>query len=186
MLAICLTLIDGMSDKEKFTAVYEAYKNIMYKKALSILDNSSLAEEVVQESFLKIAKNISGISEPVCKRTAAFVIIIVKNTSIDKLRTEHTGLNVPLNEETEFENSGDSFPDINQLSTGKGFEAIVQCIASMDSLYSDVLKLKYIYGYSNGEIAELLDIRQKTVEMRLYRGKKMLKSELEENGYAIR
>lgn len=186
MLTLCLTIIDKSGDKEKFTAVYNAYKNIMYKKSLSILNNEALAEEAVQESFLKIAKNISGISDPVSNRTAAFVIIIVRNTSIDKLRTEHQERTVPLNEEVEFENAGDSFPNTSLLSTGKGFEAIVQCIASMNDIYSDVLKLKYIYGYSNSEIAALLNIRQKTVEMRLYRGKNMLRAELEANGYAIR
>lgn len=88
MLGFYLALIDNPSDKEKFTEIYNHYKDMMHQKAMSILHNTALAEEAVQESFLKITKNISKISSPVCSKTAAFIVIIVRNTSYDILRTE--------------------------------------------------------------------------------------------------
>ena len=88
MLSFYLTLIDEPSDKEKFTEIYEHYKGIMMQKAMSILHSSALAEEAVQESLVKIAKNIFKISSPICSKTASFIVIIVRNTSYDILRTE--------------------------------------------------------------------------------------------------
>lgn len=67
MLSFYLTLIDEPSDKEKFTEIYEHYKGMMMQKAMSILHSSALAEEAVQESFVKIAKNIFKISSPICE-----------------------------------------------------------------------------------------------------------------------
>lgn len=81
MLGFYLALIDDPSDKEKFAEIYAHYKNMMHQKAMPILHNTALAEEAVQESFLKIAKNISKISSPVCSKTASFIVIIVRNTS---------------------------------------------------------------------------------------------------------
>lgn len=88
MLGVYLALIDEPSDKEKFTEIYNHYRDMMHRRAMSILHNTVLAEEAVQESFLKIAKNISKISSPVCSKTASFIVIIVRNTSYDILRTE--------------------------------------------------------------------------------------------------
>ena len=62
MLSIYLALIDEPSDKEKFEQLYHDYQKIMFGTAMSVLHNAALAEEAVQESFLKIAKNISAFS----------------------------------------------------------------------------------------------------------------------------
>lgn len=99
MLSFYLTLINEPSDKEKFTEIYEHYKGMMMQKAISILHSSALAEEAVQESFIKIAKNIFKISSPICSKTASFIVIIVRNTSYDILRREKPDKNVLLDEE---------------------------------------------------------------------------------------
>lgn len=77
MLEMCLALIDEPSDKEKFTKIYYAYNDMMFRTAMKVLNNKSLAEEAVQDSFIKIAKNISKFSEPVCSKSAGFIVIIV-------------------------------------------------------------------------------------------------------------
>ena len=42
-----------------------------------------------------------------------------------------------------------------------------------------VLELRYFHEYSNGEIAKILDISKKNVEIRLYRAKKKMKEVLQ-------
>lgn len=76
-------------------------------------------------------------------------------------------------------------PDITDVLSG-GIGDVMDIISGMDKLYSDVIKLKYIYGYSNAEISKLLNISAKNTEMRLYRAKLILKNKLEEKGYAIK
>lgn len=184
MLGMYLALIDEPSDKEKFSKIYNEYKDMMFQKAYLLLNNSALAEEAVQESLLKIAKNIHKISEPVCSKTAAFIVIIVRNTCYDILKKEKNVDILSLDENIETLNI--SFPDVEQAIVGIGFNGIVKLICCMDKIYSDVMKLKYIYGYSSKEIAEILNITSKNAEMRLYRGKQILKSMLEEDGNVIK
>lgn len=185
MIGFYLSLIDDPTDKEKFTEIYNYYKNMMHKKAMSILNNTALAEEAVQESFLKIAKNISKISSPICSKTASFIVIIVRNTSYDILRKEKPNESIYLDDDISV-SSNVELPNIEEVLPNIGINFILDIISEMDNKYRDSLSLKYLYGYSCIEIAELLGITEKNAEMRIYRAKAILKSKLEENGYAIR
>lgn len=185
MLGFYLALIDEPSDKEKFTEIYNHYKNMMHQKAMSILHNTALAEEAVQESFLKIAKNISKISSPVCSKTASFIVIIVRNTSYDILRTEKPNDSVPLDDDI-IVSSNVEMPDIDKVFSNIGINFVLDIINEMDNKYRDALALKHLYGYNSSEIAKLLGITEKNADMRIYRAKAILKARLEENGYAVK
>lgn len=184
MLGFYLALIDEPGDKEKFKEIYYAYKDMMFHIAMKILHNRSLAEEAVQDSFLKIAKNISKFFEPVCSKSACFIVIIVRNTSINNLKKENQDQKTPYNDNI---NSSDiTMPDFERVVSDIGYVGVTEIIESMDNIYGDALTLKYIYGYSNSELADFLGITQKNAEMRIYRGKEILKKKLEENGYAVK
>ncbi len=183
MLSTYLTVLSEPSDREKFERIYHAYKDMMFRAAMKNVNNPSLAEEIVQDSFLKILKNLSKFPRPVCKETAHLIVIIVRNASYDCLRREKPGSTVPLDSERE-EAASVNLPDITEALLG-GVENIVEMINEIDKIYSDVLMLKYLYGYSNAEISELLGISSKAAEMRLYRARLILKKKLKENGYEI-
>lgn len=185
MLCFYLALIDDPTDKEKFTAIYDNYKDMMHRKAMSILHNTALSEEAVQESFIKIAKNISKISSPGCSKTASFLVIIVRNTSYDILRREKPNEKFNLDDET-FVNGNIQMPDIEEVFSKIGMNQIVEFINGMDNKYRDALTLKCLYGYSCTEIAKLLGITEKNAQMRIYRAKAILKTKLEENDYAVK
>lgn len=176
MLGFYLSLIDEPDDKEKFAEIFRSYGNMMFSKAMSILHNAALAEEAVQESFLKIAKNISKISDPNCRKTAAFIVIIVRNTALDMLKTEHINDREPLDE---------AIPDISsdtlsRIISNDGYNALLNAVNGLDSIYSDVLMLKLVYGYDTASISKLMNIPVKTADSRIYRGKKLLMTKLEE------
>lgn len=176
MLGFYLSLIDEPDDKEKFAEIFRSYGNMMFSKAMSVLHNTALAEEAVQESFLKIAKNISKISEPNCSKTAAFIVIIVRNTALDMLKNEHINDTEPLDE---------AIPDISsdvmsRIISSDGYSALLNAVNGLDSIYSDVLMLKLVYGYDTASISKLMNIPVKTADSRIYRGKKLLMTKLEE------
>ena len=183
MLSIYLALIDLPSDREKFAAIYDAYRELMFRVAMSVLHNHALAEEAVQESFLKIAKKISSFSEAVCSKSAAFIVIIVRNTAIDILRKENPGAEIPFDEAIgNAENL--KMPEIGNVIFN-GADSVAEIISEMEKIYADALKLKYIYGFDYSEMSEILNISEKNAQMRVYRGKLILKKKLEEAGYEI-
>ena len=58
------------------------------------------------------------------------------------------------------------------------YEDVVKAIENLDPVYSVTLLLKYERGLSPKEIAEMMEIPEKTVYTRLSRGKKMLRDAL--------
>lgn len=55
---------------------------------------------------------------------------------------------------------------------------LVEALKAMDTKYRDVLFLKYIYGYSVKEIADMLEITESNVTTRLNRGRGYVKSSI--------
>ena len=170
MLSICLALIDEPSDKEKFLAIYENYKNMMFYKAMSVLHSSSLAEDAVQESLIKIAKNISKISSVDCSQTRSFIVIIVRNASLNMIKSEEIDDNTP----------DISMDVLSKVMSKQGYEYLITLVNELEDIYTDVLTLKLVMGYSNEEISSLLGVPKKTVDSRIYRGKKILQRKLED------
>ena len=181
MIGIYLALIDEPSDKEKFNEIYYRYKDMMFCKAMTILHNASLSEEAVQESFLKIAKNISKISETDCSKTAAFIVIIIRNTAINMLKSEHMGETISIDEVDEIADISDISNDmLSMLISREGYEILVSALKSLDKKYCDVLMLKLVYEYSIEDISAMLKIPKRTIESRIYRGRKQLIKLLED------
>lgn len=182
MLSLYLALISEPSDKEKFNELYTSFKDKMFAVAMAVLHNAALAEEAVSESFFKIAKKFELFSDVYSRKTLSLIVIVVRNASIDILRKERHESN-PLDGSFDYHNNV-IFPDVRRVIEG-GTDALLEAIDSLDPIYSDALKLKYIYGYSNADIAGLLGISEKGAGSRIYRAKIMLKEKLEEMGYEI-
>ena len=81
-----MSLIDNEDDKIKFEDIYGKYKKMMFWIANQILNDERDIEEVVQDSFIKIIRNLDKIEKINSKKTKSFISIIVKNTAIDVYR----------------------------------------------------------------------------------------------------
>ena len=57
LLSLYLAVLDDQSNEEQFIAVYNTYKRLVYHTAYKIMGDSYLAEDVLQEVFLYVAKN---------------------------------------------------------------------------------------------------------------------------------
>ena len=82
MLQFYLQLLDTEEEQRDFTLLYETYRKLMHWIAKRILYDEGLAEDAVQEAFLRIAKNFYKIKEILCPETRNFVVIIVRNVAL--------------------------------------------------------------------------------------------------------
>lgn len=56
MLMIYISMLETEEDKDIFIQLHDEYSGVMFKRAYSILRDTALAEDVVQESFIRILK----------------------------------------------------------------------------------------------------------------------------------
>ena len=69
MIGLFLNLLDTQTEKDRFTELYDTYKDLLYWIALKRTNNIEDAEECVQETFFYVAKHFEKIGEVKSKRT---------------------------------------------------------------------------------------------------------------------
>lgn len=169
-----------VSDEEKFRCTYQQYVGLAYYIAFEILQQKEDAEDAVQETFIRMAKNISKISDPFCPETKNFVVIICKNVSLDILKKR---------KRSKVEELSDYIPDERPESNPYGMSSendtiniIVDAILKLSDRYRDCLYMELVEELDYKEIAFVLGQKPETVRKRLQRGKKILRKKLEEGG----
>ena len=83
MLAMYLAVLDDRSSEEQFIDVYNTYKRLVYHTAYKIMGDSYLAEDVLQEVFLYVAKNFSKIHRENCHELAAYLVSCSRSRAYD-------------------------------------------------------------------------------------------------------
>ncbi len=177
MLFIILSSVNlNDCEKNKFEIVYNTYKNTLFSHAFNIIKNTTDAEDVLQEAFIKIAKNINAIDDINSKETISFLIVITKNTAYDYIRKTSKIKELPINENLETVDES----ALETLISNIEYEEIVSVITTIPSPYNEVLYLHYVKDYSIKKTADLLNKKTATVKMQLVRGKKILIDKLSE------
>lgn len=86
MIDIYLSALETTEDKAEFEDLYIKYRQKMYAVAYSILHNVEDSEDAVHNAFLNIAKNFEKFKNFSCQDKERYIVIIVRNVSIDIYR----------------------------------------------------------------------------------------------------
>lgn len=141
---------------------------IIYK----IVGASSDVDDIAQEVFLKIYKNIGGFREE--SKFSTWVYRITVNTVWDFLRRAKTKKTIPL------ENADPVFVR-DRHDKQELFDLLNKNIQELPVNYRTIIVLKDIEDLSYAEIAEVLKCRIGTVESRLFRARQCLREKLKES-----
>lgn len=148
-------------DEGAFGFLYDHYSKALYGVIGQIIPEAGLAEDVLQEVFVKIWQNIRAY-DPQKGRLYTWMLNIARNTAIDRTRskdfsnrTKTAGL--PDNVYEEREGSAPAVEDIG----------LKRVINSLPEESRKLLQLAYFQGYTQEEIARLLGIPLGTVKTRI-------------------
>lgn len=143
------------------------YLDTIYRVALNGCKNHADAEDVVQNTFLKLLNNHNDFTDDDHARKWLIRVAINEcNTLWRSPWKKHTTSLDELSTEPTF-----SSPDKSEL-----YYAVMELPAK----YRQIVHLYYFEGYSVREIAELLNLSETAVQTRLLRARKQLKDLLKE------
>lgn len=163
-------------DENKLVALYEKYYHVLLYVAVGYLKDHQLAEDMVQETFIKVADRLSAVQEVSSKMTKYFLITIVRNKCIDYIRKMKRMPEIVL-EDWELGMEGCDQP-LEQVVRQETLRELNIMIDQLEDSYKIPLKLRYIEGLSNQEIAEKTHLSANLVAVRINRAKKMLREML--------
>lgn len=174
---IFLSLLDSEEDKVTFQEIYEKNCMLMLHMAMKILGQQQEAEDAVHEAFLSLAKHYSRYKKRNAGEMRALCLIMTKNKAIDILREKRHLCDEAIETLNLYEDNAGDQPESVVIGQEQA-DVVRRALRELPEILKCVLELKYYLEYSNREIAGILDIPIKTVEMRLYRGKQKLKEVL--------
>lgn len=176
MLAI-FGVLEDKAERRLAEAIYRKHKRAMYGVAYSILKNSADAEDAVMDAVCKIINNISKFDSEASEKTRSLVMIIVRNTALNKYNYDKKHVAVSIDEDEESALYTDETPE-EFFCNAESYEELLTEIRALEPIYRDVILLKYLYEYGNFEISAMLGISEATVRVRLMRAKRLLKNKL--------
>ncbi|MCM0647127.1 RNA polymerase sigma factor [Clostridium swellfunianum] len=149
---------------EVFLEWLDLNKDKLYRMCFSYVKNNADVEDVFHNTAIKVIENIQKLkSEEAFEK---WVISIMLNECRKLLREKKKVL---ISEEIEVSS------EINVLAEQEERMDLINGLKKIDEKHKEMIILKYYSGYSQKEIAEILDIPLGTVKTKLFRGLKMLR-----------
>lgn len=173
-------------DVKSFEILIANYKKRAFNIAYRMLGNLEDANDVTQESFLKIYRSIDKFKGK--SSFSTWLYSIVSNTCIDFIRKNRKKTTISI--DTNYDEDGYEIEIADEKNTTESLfekkEIIRSIHDAINRLNHDqkiVIILRDIQGFSYFEISKILNISEGTVKSRISRGRKNLKNILEEMLY---
>ena len=173
MLLFYLSLIETDYDKDKLEYIYKKYYSLMLAVAIDKLKSTEAAEDVVHDAVLRIIKHLDKIDIHNDYKTKSYVCTIVSHLSIDVLRHDASFQTENIDDVEDMLDSKDPLP-IDHIISEDGYKTLIGYISSLSDTYKTICLLKYINGLKESQIAELLELPPKTVNVRIFRARQKL------------
>lgn len=173
---IPLCISHPQTDQEKLSELFETYYHSLWYVAFGYLKDLQLAEDMVQETFIKVSQHLSSIQDIHSKMTKYFLVTITRNKCIDYIRKRNRTPET-LMESQEYPPEYDNLP-LEHIIHQETLHELAQTIDSLDDTYRIPLKLRYINGLTNLEISRRTGLSVNLVAVRINRAKKLLKERL--------
>jgi RNA polymerase sigma-70 factor (ECF subfamily) len=168
-----------------FEALYDRFKDYVYRTALFITRNSDEAEDAAQETFLDVLRGLPNYRVEGPARFETWLYRVTVNRCRSRMRRKR----LPSAEWDDIEERLERIPEEAphhepERETLRQEQAVTlwQSVDTLPESHRAVILLRYQQEMSYGEIAQALGISEGTVKSRLYHAHRKLKTALEPAG----
>lgn len=149
-------------DMKAFEALYDNYSAALFGVVSRIVNSEELAQDILQESFIKIWKSIEGY-DPSKGRLFTWMLNIARNTAIDTVRSKQ------YRQEGQIRSIEDSVYSVNKqskINTPVDHIGVKEALPQLSEEHRLVLDMLYFGGYTQEEAAKELNLPLGTLKTR--------------------
>lgn len=161
------------------TEIYDQYYQKVRKFILHTVRNEWLADDLVQETFIKINHNLENVRD--ATRLQAWIFRIAHNICRDYFRQQGKNANLGLEEISGEPVLAQAPTSQKELEQGQMRQCVLGLVKFLPESLRSVIILSDVSEFNQREIAEILGITVENVKIRLHRARKKLKALLEEH-----
>jgi RNA polymerase sigma-70 factor (ECF subfamily) len=166
-------------DTEAFRTIVNIYRDAVYGLSLRLVSNRMEAEELAQDSFLKVFKSISNYRGD--SKFSTWLYRITYNTCISHLRKNK----LYTQEIKDYHGESDFNSGYDNLMKEDNNNTIKTILTRLNPDDRAIIQLFYLEENSIKEISEITGFSNANVKVKLHRSKQKLKSMMEENGFNL-
>ena len=157
-------------EQSEYIKIVNTYGNTVYRIAYGYCRHTSDAEDVVQNVFIKLLQTKTAFQDE--EHIRKWLIRVAANESKNLCKSFWRKKMLPLESSEEAWQEMFEYPECSRL-----YEAVME----LPDKYRIVIHLYYYEDYSVKEIAEILRLKETTVQTRLMRARGKLKVKLKED-----
>jgi RNA polymerase sigma-70 factor (ECF subfamily) len=160
---------------DELERTFRAHHGLVFRTAYRITGNAADAEDVLQTVFLRLARrgaNADAVEETV-ENQESYLRRAAINAALDVMRWRkaNPAVELPdLPEEMAAHDAGDLMPELRQ--------AVGRALAQLKPRPAEIFALRFLEGFSNPQIAQMLGISQVLVAVIVHRTRQQLRKEL--------
>jgi RNA polymerase sigma-70 factor (ECF subfamily) len=170
-------------EREAFAELVEIYKGKLFQLAYRMLNNRQEAEDVVQDTFMRMHEHLERYDDS--HKFSTWIYRIATNLCIDRLRRKKAAysLDADVSEGDGLDGysvlqSPDYTPE-QEFILSERQQVVRQAMDALPVKYKSAMALKYYQDLSLQEISDILHIPVSTVKTRIHRGRDYLRRRLE-------
>jgi len=164
--------------KFRFRRLVKQHQDRLYSLALHLLGNSAEAEDVVQDTLIKLWHQLPGLDS---ERIRPWLLRVTRNASIDLIRRRQHQQAYALAAGAEGQAVVTTTP-VEALEDATLNQRLSGAIGELKEPFRSLILLREVQGHSYQEVAEVLDLSIEQVKVYLYRARRKLRDTLGKPG----
>ena len=167
-------LIDaiGKGDTKAYAHLVNRYKDLVYTLSIRMLKHREEAEEVAQDTFIKVFKSLDKFKGD--SKFSTWIYKITYNTCLDRIKKNKKRLNDVAIDEFTFNKLETINNALDNLIKEEKHTLIKNCINKLPEDSSALLTLFYFEELSLDEISQIINVEANTIKVKLFRARKKL------------
>lgn len=168
----------GNGDTKAYAQLVDRYKDLVYTLAIRMLKHKEEAEEVAQDTFIKVFKSLYKFKGD--SKFSTWIYKVTYNTCLDRIKKNKKHLNDVAIDEFTFNKLDTIDNALDNIIKEEKSVLIKKCINKLPEDSSALLTLFYFEELSLDEISKIINIEANTVKVKLFRARKKLAVILEQ------
>jgi RNA polymerase sigma factor (sigma-70 family) len=169
-------IIEGNTNA--FNILVDRYKDLVFSLALKMVKTREEAEEVAQDTFIKVFKSLGQFKGD--SKFSTWIYKVTYNTCLDRLKKQKREQQVVSIDEFNTNQIKSIDNALDKMENEEREKAIQDCIQFLPADDAFLLTLFYFEEQSLEEIAKVIGLTANNVKVKLFRSRKKLTSILKE------
>jgi RNA polymerase sigma-70 factor (ECF subfamily) len=160
-------------DEEALIALHTRFINLVYSVAYQVLDDQMAAEEVAQDTFMRLWEKAESFDASKGE-FVPWLLTITRRLAIDALRKRQR--RTPKQAMLFIDENPELWENLLSSGTSELRRSLIQVLQQLPSDQQDAINLAYFYGMSHSDIAAYRNLPLGTVKTRIRQGMQKLRT----------